>query len=317
MLKRRKKSSGLRTLSGFLRTFALVKKKLYIALLLAAFTTVASAQTEAMQTAVETVHATEQAVSDSVVRPKLTRELLDDARREDEAAYLVDLPLGRSPLADIDRMPTCTFFSPWSYGGPTTWRLHEGFNAEVGFSVSGSFGKNRIKGAGFGEHFAAAYAMPFGKDKRWIGAVGLYADRLDWGSYHRTEAGIAGVLGYNVNDWCNLYVYGAYNFVPGVDNGPNPYALRYPYWGGLGYMGYGGYGCGYPFDPYANLRGRIGGAAEFKVGNAATITVAFEHDFYDKGPSLPVVPPQPDNHNKPFGVTDSPNSAGGGGNWRR
>lgn len=284
-------------------------------MLLAAFSLMANAQNDVLQAAEVTPQSTEVA-ADSVARPKLTRELLDDARREDEAAYLVDLPLGRSPLADIDRMPACTFFSPWSLGGPTSWRLHEGFNAEVGFSVSGSFGKNRIKGAGFGEHFAAAYALPFGKDKRWIGAVGLYADRLDWGTYHRTEAGIAGVLGYNVNDWCNLYVYGAYNFVPGVDSGPNPFALRYPYWG---VHGYGcGYGLGYPFDPYANLRGRIGGAAEFKVGSAATITVAFEHDFYDNSSMrVPCAPPPSSNPNKPFGVTDSPNSAGGGGNWRR
>lgn len=275
-----------------------MKKKLYILALLAASATAASGQTET----------------------KLTREILDDARREEEVTALVDLPLGRTPLADIDRMPTYTFFNPWRLGGPTTWRLHEGFNAEVGFSVSGSFGKNRIKGAGFGEHFAAAYAMPFGKDKSWVGAIGLYADRLDWGSYHRTEAGIAGILGYNVNDWCNLYVYGAYNFVPGTDRystAPNPYALRHPYWGGLGY-GYGcGYGYGHPFDPYADLRGRIGAAAEFKVGSAATITVAFEHNFYDNAPVLPVVPRQPDNSNKAFDVTDSVNSAGGGGNWRR
>lgn len=303
--------------SSFLCIFALVKKKLYISLLLSAFSVVAHAQNDVLQT-VEMPPQSADVVSDSVVRPKLTRELLDDARRDDEAAYLVDLPLGRSSLADIDRMPTYTFFHPWSLGCPTTWRLHEGFNAEVGFSVSGNFGKNRIKGVGFGEHFAAAYAMPFGKDKRWIGAIGLYADRLDWGVYHRTEAGVAGVLGYSVNNWCNLYVYGAYNFVPGIDNGPNPYALRYPCWGGSGYMGYGGYGCGYPFDPYANLRGRIGGAAEFKIGNAASITVAFEHDFYDKAPAaLPVMPHHPDNHVKPLNVNDSPNSAGRGGNLRR
>lgn len=253
-------------------------------------------------------------------RPRLSHEILDDERRDEEAARLVDLPLGSSPLSRLDMAPAFGFYSPWALGSPTAWTLHEGFNAEVGFSVSASFGKNRIKGVGFGEHLAAAYAMPFGKDKRWIGAIGVYADRLDWGSYNRMEAGIAGILGYNVNDWCNLYVYGAYNFVPGFDSGPNPYASRFAF-GPYGcYGGYSPYGCyGGPFDPYANLRGRIGAAAEFKVGRAASITVAFEHDFYDTNCSpLPVVPPPTaDQQKKPFNVYDPQNSTGRGGNGRR
>lgn len=350
MLKSHKKSSQLRTLSLFLRTFALVKKKTYTLLVFVTMAAAAGAQTTVTNTDETTSQTAERltpssaASADSIARPKLTHELLEEARRDEEAARIIDLPLGRSALADADRSwpygwgPYGTVYSPWSLGGLTSWRLHEGFNAEVGFSVSGSFGKNRIKGAGFGEHLAAAYAMPFGKDKRWIGALGIYADRLDWGSYHRTEAGIAGLLGYNVNDRINLYVYGAYNFVPGQEPStgsgqvcPNPYALTRPFspygYGicGPGYglygpgYGYGcGYGCAYPFDPYANLRGRIGAAAEFKVGEAATITVAFEHDFYDNSSRrMPIAPPPAPEKNKPYGIGDSPNSASGGGNWRR
>lgn len=253
------------------------------------------------------------AAQDSIAAPKLSREILEEARRDSAATRIIDLPLATSPYSRIDMMPAMAFYSPWAYGGPAAWSLHEGFNASVGFSVSAGIGKHRPKGAGFGEHFAAAYAMPFGKDKRWIGAVGVYADRLDWGSYRRVEAGLAGILGYNVNDWCNLYVYGAYNFVPGRDAsmgsgrfGPNPFALRYPYGGMMGY--------GHPFDPYDNLRGRIGAAAEFKVGRAAAITVAFERDFFDNRQLVPIPPPIPDNTPRPFSPGDTPKSAGRGGN---
>ena len=154
------------------------------------------------------------AVADSVRRrPLLTHEILAAA----------------DTLQNADTGTTIAL--PWS-DGRYPWVLHEGFNAEVGMSVSASFGKNRRKGAGFGEHLAMAYAMPFGKDKRWVGAVGVYAARRDWGSWNQTEAGIAGLLGYRAADWCNLYVYGAYNFVPG-----GQHYGRYPYEGWYGCCG--------------------------------------------------------------------------------
>ena len=251
------------------------------------------------------------AAQEDASRPKLTHEILEESRRESEAARVIDRPMGTDSISrDVcDRQ--YTIYSPWAFGGPASWSLHEGLNVSAGFSVTAGLGKHRPKGAGFGEHLAATYATSFGKDKRWIGAIGIYANRFDWGSYHGTEAGIAGIVGYHVNDWCNLYAYGTYNFVPMTSGGPNPYALRYgcyPY----------SYGTDCVFDPYARLRGRIGAAAEFKIGSNAAISVAFEHDFFDNRTILPVVPPPaPDNNKHPFGVNDAPNSAGGGGNWRR
>lgn len=246
------------------------------------------------------------AQSDSTATTKLTHELLAEARRDSAAVRIIDLPLAGSPASRLDMMPAAAFYgpwvAPWGVGGPYAWSLHEGFNARVGFSVSAGLGKHRPKGAGFGEHFAAAYAVPFGKDKRWIGALGVYADRLDWGSYHRTEAGIAGIIGYSVNDWCNLYAYGAYNAIPGHASGPNPFALRY---GGLGY-GCGPWGYGACLDPYANLRGRVGVAAEFKVSPSFSFSVGFEHDFYDSPNIVPVVSsPRQAPAGRPFSVSDT------------
>ena len=230
------------------------------------------------------------AVADSVRRrPLLTHEILAAA----------------DTLQNADTGTTIAL--PWS-DGRYPWVLHEGFNAEVGMSVSASFGKNRRKGAGFGEHLAMAYAMPFGKDKRWVGAVGVYAARRDWGSWNQTEAGIAGLLGYRAADWCNLYVYGAYNFVPG-----GQHYGRYPYEGRYGCCG-GPWGSAWstsPYDPYANLRGRIGAAAEFKIGRNASISVAFEHDFYDNTHHMPVLPAMPNLQPNP-----GRNGATEGGNHR-
>lgn len=278
-------------------------------------------------TAVEELTDEEMAVADDDQnRTRLTYEILAEAQRRSEAERTVAvLPMG-SRLGRLDMESPFMYHCPWTLGGPSMMPLHEGLNLEVGFSVSAS---NRMKGAGLGEHIAAAYALPFGKDRRWMGAFGVYANRLDWGGYNRTEAGFSGVLGYRVNDWCDLYVYGSYNFVPGRVDGYNPYLYNcaYPYgygmpygYGGFGYGGYGyGYGgFGYGYDPYcydpfyANLRGRIGAAADFKIGESGHLTISVQHSVYDNGNGnrWPVAPPpMPEAANKPFTIGDSPNSA--------
>lgn len=258
-------------------------------------------------------------------RTRLTYEILaEDQRRSEAERTVAVLPMG-SRLSRLDMESPFIYHCPWSLGAPSMMALHEGLNVEVGFSVSAS---NRMKGAGLGEHIAAAYALPFGKDRRWMGAFGIYADRLDWGGYNRTEAGFSGVLGYRVNDWCNLYVYGSYNFVPGRDNGYSPYAYNYasaygPYGYGYHPYGFGGYGYSpfgyydpygycdpYGYGAYANLRGRIGAAAEFKIGDSGHFTISVEHTVYDNGSRWPVaLPPAPEVNNKPFAIGDGANSA--------
>lgn len=207
--------------------------------------------------------------ADSVrVRPLLARDILQASQS--------DSCHGASCSDDASLLPGVLPWLPGAYG----WPLHEGFNAEFGLSVSASFGSHRRKGAGFGEHFAAAYAMPFSKDRRWMGAIGLYVDRMDWGSYHDVEAGIAGMLGYRVNDWCNLYLYGSYQFLP------SQYSCGYSSPGSLWYDGSCGM-WGVPYsDFYGRLKGRIGAAAQFRLGHAAAITVAVEQEFRDNSRSI-------------------------------
>lgn len=266
-------------------------------------------------------------------RPRLAHDILAEEQHDAEGSVLVDLPMGRSMSSQLDMLPSYSCTSPWTRGaGLGYWRLHEGLNAEVGFSVSGAFGKGSPQGVGLGEHIAAAYAMPFGKDKRWIGAFGISADRLDWGGYNSTTVGLNGLLGYHVNDRVNLYVWGTYNFVTRQSGGPNPYAYAYGPWGyspwgygGYAGWGYGGYGYGpYGYGPYgydlnANLRSRIGAAAEFKLGDRSSMTVSFEYSRYEDpfGFAPFVSSPCPKADNVPFGLMDSPNSSGRGGNGRR
>ena len=147
-----------------------------------------------------------------------------------------------------------------AYGGlyGPQWRLHEGFNAQLGLSVSAAFGKHAPKGVGFGQHAAFAYVLPV--TSRFSVAAGIYAGNLDWGPWRQTDVGISGVLAYRLNERINLYAYGSKSFLPRQS------AFRFRR------------------DPVPvfldRMRDRIGAAAEFKIGNNATIGVSVEHSSY-------------------------------------
>lgn len=250
---------------------------------------------------------------EDLVCPTLAHEIQEEVNRDSSAIHLIDTTIDTDSLS-LDKSVRPYFLcSPWSLGGYGMWSLHEGLNANVGFSITAGLGKHSPRGVGFGEHFAAAYATSFGKDKRWFAALGFYANRFDWDRYHNTEAGLAGLLGYNLNDWCSLYTYGTYNFMPASTGNSSIYTLRY----GAYPMGYG---LGSTLDPYAQQRGRVGAAVDFKVGDdsfwACIIGIALECVFQDKyhapnGSAFPSL----DSLVRPFDHIDTPKSAGGGGNW--
>ncbi len=145
--------------------------------------------------------------------------------------------------------------SPWStaFDG-TSWRLHQGFNAQFGMSVSAGLGKHSLRGVGFGQSAAFAYVHPV--TSKLSLAAGLFATNYDWGSWRRTDVGFAGIVAYEVNDRINLYAYGSKSFLPKTD------------------------GFRYRRDPFPafleQARDRIGAAAEFKIGNNAMIGVSVE-----------------------------------------
>ena len=136
------------------------------------------------------------------------------------------------------------------------WRLHEGFNAQLGLSTSFGVGRNRMKGVGFGQSAAFAYALPIGK--RWSVAASLYAQNMDWGNYHLRDVGVGAVAAFRATERINLYGYVTHSFVR-------------PDWQRAG--------CLYsPFMDY--VRTRVGAMAEFKIGENAFIGISVEHDRY-------------------------------------
>lgn len=143
------------------------------------------------------------------------------------------------------------------------WPLHEGLNAQVELSLSTGFGHHRLRGVGFGQSTALAYAMPL--NERFSVAAGLYAMHMDWDGISRTQGGVAAALCYRLTDRVNLYAYGSKAFTP--DTG----LLRYPLYHAATL---------YAPWPYVIPRERIGAMAEFKIGEAATIAVSVEHHKY-------------------------------------
>lgn len=140
------------------------------------------------------------------------------------------------------------------------WRLHEGFNAQFGMSVSAGLGKHAPKGVGFGQTAAFAYVHPITNKLSF--AVGLTATNFKRGGWQRTDVGIGGVLAYKVNDNINLYAYGQKSFMP-RDRSLFGRFRSDPF----------------PFY-FAQPDSRIGAAAEFKIGNNAMIGISVERREY-------------------------------------
>ena len=177
----------------------------------------------------------------------------------DEAAW-DDVPL-TAPMYDIA--------SPALPGPLGGWRLHQGFNAQLGLSVTAGIGKGAPRGVGFGQTAAFAYVFPL--SKKVSIAAGIYAHNMDWGAYRSTDVGLAGTLAYRPSERVSLYLYGAKSFMPRGDRG------RYGYFG----------------EPwYDNFKDRIGAAAEFKIGENASIGVSVEYGHGD-APRMPAAPARP------------------------
>lgn len=160
------------------------------------------------------------------------------------------------PIFDLSA-PGFDGVSPCRYGlDGASWRLHEGFNAQLGMSLTAGFGKGAPRGVGFGQNAAFAYAMPL--SKRFAAAVGVYAANMDWGGFRQTDGGVAAAVRYRVSDAVNLYAYGAKSFFPDNNSrrgGPFPLFLYTP-------------------------SERIGAMAEFKFGRNVMFQVSVEKQRY-------------------------------------
>lgn len=151
-------------------------------------------------------------------------------------------------------LPAFDFAAPPSPGFPCGgWRLHEGFNAQLGMSLSVGVGRHAPRGAGFGQNAAFAYALPL--SRRFSAAAGVMVDRLDWGRYSYTDASVAAALRFEATERFSLYAYAARSLTPASCR-PWSY-LRDPF----------------PAPP----RERVGVMSELKLGENAMISVSVEH----------------------------------------
>lgn len=215
-----------------------------LTLLLAGTTQTASAQDYTVgQSGLQPVEA---------VPDEFAPDLVTDSLTTDSLAPMMALPIVDIAAPGFDGM------SPWynGLGGPS-WRLHEGFNAQLGMSLTVGFGKGAPKGVGFGQSAAFAYALPL--SERFSAAVGVYANNMDWGGFKQTEGGVAAAFQYRLSDVVSLYAYGAKSFLP-RDRKASLFS---------------------PFPLYLNTpKDRIGAMAEIKMGKNAMIQVSVERQGY-------------------------------------
>ncbi len=111
---------------------------------------------------------------------------------------------GRVALLPRLYMPEPFYMSPW--------QLHEGFNAQLGMSVTAGFGKHSPRGVGFGSNAAFVYAYPLGS--RLSVAGGVRMQTLDWGGWKMRNASVFGVAAYKVNENVNVYAFGEKSLTP-------------------------------------------------------------------------------------------------------
>lgn len=200
-----------------------------------------------------------------------------------EASTGLSLPL---TIPDFGLSPYYNGFGGWGFGGydlpGSSWRLHEGFNAQFSLSMSAAFGRHAPSGVGFGQAAAFAYALPL--TDKLTAAAGLYARNMDWGRLHQTDVGFAAMLGYQVNDRINLYAYASTSFLPRSEfkspmrlAAPSSFDPASPF--RLGATDYLMHRRTMPYL-WQEPRTRVGAAAEFKIGNNAMIGVSVEHVSY-------------------------------------
>ena len=194
-----------------------------------------------------------------------TDSLLRDTVKTDATLQTVETLPSMFPRMDFGAYGM-TPLSPWgtsAWGGD--WRLHEGFNAQFGMSLTVGLDSHSPSGVGFGEHAAFAYVHPLTDKSRVAG--GVYASNFDWGPYRTTDAGFAAMLAWQLSQKVTLYAYGGKSFIPKGRQ--------------FTYTRFGSFGT--PFSPaweWDNPKDRFGVAAEFKIGKNAMIGVSVERRTY-------------------------------------
>lgn len=137
-----------------------------------------------------------------------------------------------TPIRHIDSNSD-ELYKMGSYG----WGLHKGLNLSVDLSVFATFGKHAPHWGGFTQTINATYLTPLTKDNKLWMALGTYLNNINYGGDNFRDGGVYGILGYQINEHWEAYIYGQVS----VANNYNSIYNRYAGYGPYGYGRYGMY----------------------------------------------------------------------------
>ena len=139
------------------------------------------------------------------------------------------------------------YWSGWNH-----WNLHKGLNLNFGASVFAQFGKHAHHGAGFAQSLSAMYAVPL--THKLTLAVGGYFSNIYWTHNNYGDAGLNAVLGYQLNEHWETYIYAQKSL---VKNRFIPYSI---------------------YDMNA-LGDRIGAAVKYNFNPYISLQISVEHGW--------------------------------------
>lgn len=147
--------------------------------------------------------------------------------------------------------------------------LHNGLNVGVGLGVSAAFGKGAPSGAGFTQNLSLQYVRPIAR--RFDLALGLYGQNQSWGNYTDRTIGVSAMVRYAASERLNLYAYGARTLVA-----DRSHTMLFPYH----HLLHNNFGS--PIAPFFRTPDTlVGAAAQFKIGEKASITFSFNWQQYE------------------------------------
>ena len=154
-------------------------------------------------------------------------------------------------LNHYGQMPPLGFRSMY-WPGWNHWNLHKGLNLNFGASVFAQFGKHAHHGAGFAQSLSAMYAVPL--THKLTLAVGGYFSNIYWTHNNYRDAGLNAVLGYQLNEHWETYIYAQKSL---VKNRFIPYSI---------------------YDINA-LGDRIGAAVKYNFNPYISLQISVEHGW--------------------------------------
>ena len=132
------------------------------------------------------------------------------------------------------------------------WNLHKGLNLNFGASVFAQFGKHAHHGAGFAQSLSTMYAVPL--THKLTLAVGGYFSNIYWTHNNYRDAGLNAVLGYQLKEHWETYIYAQKSL---VKNRFIPYSI---------------------YDMNA-LGDRIGAAVKYNFNPYISLQISVEHGW--------------------------------------